>query len=83
MAMLDSSRRVFINENCFREEKMQVCVQGKLEKMGFSKDNIVRGVDLDLMRDGDYKIRCVESEPVVFEIGFQKENIILKKIGSL
>mgnify|MGYP003624023872 CR=1 FL=1 len=81
--LLDSSRKVFVNENCYQDKEITSHIITALEKMGFSKDNITRGVNLDLMRNGDYKIRCIGGDVMVFQIEFYKENVILKPITKL
>lgn len=80
---IDQSKRVFINENCYKEEATGKYLLEQLDKMGFSKNYLVRGVDLDIAKNGDYKIRCIGGELTIFEVEFRNDNLILKPIGKL
>jgi hypothetical protein len=55
---LDPSKRIFVKENCYQDEKIDTYVLTRLERLKFSKDNMVKGLDLDLAKTGDYFIRC-------------------------
>lgn len=79
---LDTSRKVFVNEKCFKEN-MGSEVLEKLAKLGFPRKNIIEWLDLDLLRNGDYKVRCIGGSAILFEVEFQKENVFLKQVARL
>ncbi len=81
--MLDSSRKVFVNENCYKDEVLTKYILKELTRIGFSMNNIVRGFDLNLAIEGDYKIGCVGGIFLVSQIEFIGNNITLRPIGQL
>lgn len=81
--MLDSSRKIFINDNCYKDEIITNYVLKKLEQIGFSKNNIVRGLDLNIAIEGDYKVGCVGGSIMVSQIEIIGTGITLRPVGQL
>lgn len=80
---LDSSRKVFINENCYRDEVISKQILKQLAQIGFSTNNIIRGLNLRIAIEGDYKIGCVGGSFLVSQIEFIGNNITLRPLGQL
>ena len=81
--VLDSSRKAFINENCYKDEVIARYVLKQLEQIGFSKNNIVQGLDLNIAIEGDYRIGCVGGDILVSQIEMIGNSITLRPIGFL
>ena len=80
---MDSSRKVFINEPFFQDQVTSKYILKKLDRMGFSKNNIVRRSDLYLAREGDYEIRCVGDDILISQVEFNGDKFSLRQIGQL
>lgn len=55
----------------------------KLDKMGFSKSNLVRRSDLYLAREGDYEIRYEGGDILIHQVEFKDNNFSLRQIELL
>lgn len=78
---MDTSRKVFINETCFKDQVTIRYILKKLDVMGFSKNNIVRRSDLYLATEGDYEIRYEGGDILISQVEFKDDNFSLRQIG--
>lgn len=77
---MDLSKRVFIKENCYQDKEIDTYVLTRLERLRFSKNNMVKGLDLNLARTGDYYIRCDGGDVLISKILFSDNNISLERL---
>jgi hypothetical protein len=79
---LDLSKRVFVKESCYQDREIETYVLTRLERLGFSKNKMVEGLNLDLARTGDYYIRCDGGDVLISKISFNDNDITLERLGK-
>ena len=81
--MFDPSKRVFLAPNCLQNKSITDRVFKTLQEYKIPKNNILE-LDFDLMRKGDYLLRCIGNVIKVFEIDFIPPfGFVTKPIGEL
>jgi hypothetical protein len=79
---LDLSKRVFVEMSCYQDKEMKTYVLTRLERLGFSKNKMVEGLNLDLARTGDYYIRCGGADVLISKMSFNGNDISLERLGK-
>lgn len=78
---MDISKKVFINETCFKDRITSKYILKKLDRIGFSKNNLVIRSDLYLATEGDYEIRYAGGDILISQVEFKDDNFSLRQIG--
>lgn len=50
---IDTTKKVFINVNCYHDSVIAKNAVAAIKKIGFSENKIFKGMDLGLVTDGD------------------------------
>jgi hypothetical protein len=68
--MLDPSKRVFLSPNCIEDGSITNYLFKTLQDHSVPKNNIFTEINMDLVRSGDYLVRCIDNVIKVLEINF-------------
>lgn len=83
MGLFDVSRKVFLSQNCVSEQVIKKHVMKLLEGYRIPKENILDDSKMDLVRTGDYLIRCIAGTFVVHKIELSHDGFTAKIIGRM
>lgn len=81
--LVDSTKKVFINVTCYQDNATAKNVVTTVKKIGFSENKIFKGLDWNLVVNGDYNVRRRRGEDFIFLIETNGKNINFKQIGKL
>jgi len=81
--LFDVSRKVFLSQNCVSEQVIKKHVMKLLEDHRIPKENIFDDSKMDLVRTGDYLIRCIGGTIVVHKIDLTPNGFTTKIIGRI
>lgn len=79
--LMDTTKKVFINETCFKDRITINYILKKLYRTGFSKDNIIRRSDLYLATEGDYEIRYAGGDILISQVELKDDKFSLRQVG--
>ncbi|MGI0073424.1 MAG: hypothetical protein ACREA3_06405 [Nitrosotalea sp.] len=65
--LLDNSKRVFLAPSC-KDQKTTDNILKILDGYKVSENKIFKEIDMDIMKSGDYLIRCLNNEIKLFVI---------------
>ena len=66
--ILNPSKKLFLTQSCLKEQKTLDSILKVIAKYKFPEENIIKGINMDVVNSGDYLIRCLDDAVHVFEI---------------
>lgn len=83
MGLFDVSRKVFLSQNCISEQVIKKHVMKLLEEHRIPKENILDDSKTNLVKTGDYFVRCIVGTLVIHKIELSHEGFTTKIIGRI
>ncbi|HYL65656.1 MAG TPA: hypothetical protein VEU72_00720 [Nitrosopumilaceae archaeon] len=65
---LNQSKKLFLTQSCLKDQKTMDYILKATRKQNFPEKNIIKGVNIDITKSGDYLVRCLDDTVHLFEI---------------